>query len=821
MAPVKARYVSVIFPLALPRLYTYEVPEHLAAQIQPGVRVEVALKNRLYSAIVARIHERNESESKPRPVISVIDPLPVVTEAQLRFWNWLAEYYCCTLGEVMHIALPAGMKLASETRIVLKSDYEANMEELSDDEYMIAEALSIQNELSIEKIQDILNKKTIYPVIRKLLDKGIIYVKEEMVQKFKPKLVRHIALAEPFRNEASALQDVVRMVEKSEKQTRVLLAYIQATKNTGKEHVPVSEITRLAEVDSATVTSLVKKGIFDSIELEVSRVLKYANAENDPLPPLSEMQQTALKQIQNYFTDKKPVLIHGITGSGKTRIYTELIKTCIEYGKQALYLLPEIALTTQTVQRLKVVFGSDVMVYHSRMSDNERVEVWKAVLQGQKIILSARSGLLLPYKNLGLIIVDEEHDPSYKQNDPNPRYNARDAALFLARQMKIDIILGSATPSLESYQNAVQEKFGLVELPERYGASVLPDIHIVDLKKELKDQRFDGLFSMELREAIQKALVANEQVILFQNRRGYSPTLTCELCGWKAGCINCDVNLTVHRFTHELRCHYCGSRSRYPHQCPECGNRQLTEVGFGTEKIEEAIAGVFPQARVDRLDLDTAKTKLAYEKILYEFGEGNIDILVGTQMITKGLDFDHISVVGVLNADSLMRYPDIRANERAFQLLTQVAGRAGRREKPGKVYIQTYNPQHPVIMETLAHHYRRFFQREMAERQKFRYPPFYRMLQIEFMHKQPDTVEYAANTYADILRPALRDRLLGPATPPVNRIRGQYIQIITVKMERDPKIVSYIKNMILEARYKLKETEKCKSVRVVIDVDPY
>ncbi|MBK9257034.1 MAG: primosomal protein N' [Saprospiraceae bacterium] len=813
------KFVTLIFPLALPKLYTYTVPEDLQNLIEVGMRVEASLKNKIYSAIVAEISDQADIEYRPKPIISLIDSQPIISSIQLLFWRWMADYYCATVGEVMHVALPAGMKLASETKIILNSAFEEDFSDLSDDEYLIAEALSIQNQLTIDQIQGILNKKTIYPVIRSLLERKIIFVHEELIQKFKPKKLTYVELTDTYNQNRNALTEVLESV-KSEKQTKAILAFIQLSGINRKEMTAAS-IYDLANVDSSVLNALVKKDVFRLVKKEVSRLYNQPADTIIEMPELSVSQQSALSEINAVFSQKKPVLLHGVTGSGKTHVYKELIKDVISSGKQVLYLLPEIALTTQTVDRLRSVFGADVLVYHSRMSDNERVEIWNAVHQGHKILLGARSSLLLPFKALGLIIVDEEHDPSYKQNDPNPRYNARDAAIYLAGLSSASIILGSATPSLESYLNARSGKYGLIELSERHGDSDLPDIHIIDLRKEQKDKRFDGLISIELKTAITKALSNKEQVIIFQNRRGYAPTLNCNVCGWKAECINCDVFLTVHKFHHELRCHYCGTRSRYPEKCPACGNDDLTESGFGTEKIEEIFAAVFPDAKVKRLDLDTAKTKLSFEKILYEFEQREIDILVGTQMITKGLDFDHIAVVGVLNADALMRYPDLRANERAFQLLTQVAGRAGRREKKGKVYIQTYNPEHPVLLETMSNHYQRFLQRESAERKRFRYPPYYRMIQIELLHRQAQVVEHSAQVFAEMIKAVIGDRLLGPAVPSVGRLRGMYIRQITIKIEKDPKVVQRIKAVILEARTKLKQVPACKSVRINIDVDPY
>ncbi len=539
------------------------------------------------------------------------------------------------------------------------------------------------------------------------------------------------------------------------------------------------------------------------------------------MDPLSDMQVNAIREIHSILATDKPCLLHGITGSGKTRVYAELIKDTMANNKQTLYLLPEIALTTHMVERLKTIFGNEVLVYHSRMNNQERVEMWNAVLIGAKLVIAARSGLFLPYNNLGLIIVDEEHDPSFKQNDPSPRYNARDAAIYLSNLMKASIILGSATPSLESFSNTVNEKYGLVNMTERHGASVLPKIQIVDLKEEYKDKRFDGLFSKHLTNSIENALIENEQVLIFQNRRGYAPTISCHSCGWKADCTNCDVHLTIHKAFNELRCHYCGTRTKIPVQCPACGNHDLHQEGFGTEKIEEHMKVLFPTANVARLDMDTAKTKLAYENIIHDFEEKKIDILVGTQMITKGLDFENISLVGVLNADALLRYPDLRANERAFQLLTQVSGRAGRRAKQGNVIIQTYDPSHPVIIETMHHLYERFYMRESNERKAFVYPPFFRMIQIELLHKNPTTVAHAAQVFADQIRKKIGNRLIGPAVPGISRIRGQYIQTITIKMEKDPKVVHNIKKLIIDERNKLKLLPNSKSVRVNIDVDPY
>lgn len=808
--------------MALPQLYSYSVPEHWQNKVLVGMRVEVSLRNKLYSAIIMEVHEDLSLPYKTKPVISLLDDTPVISAFHLKFWHWIASYYACTVGEVMNVALPSGLKLESETRVVLIPDSTENLKDvLTDDEYLISEALSIQNELSIRQVQDILNKKTVFPVIRSLMDRKIITIKEELIEKYSPKMVAFATLNEPYKSQSDTLSDAFDLLSKSEKQTRALLSFIQISK--GKTFtIPVSDICHLAHVEHGTLKAIEKKGILSIEKKPLSRIYRKEESESESMPSLTHFQKEALQMVQNHFSEDKPVLLHGVTGSGKTRIYAELIQKAISENKQVLYLLPEIALTHHLVERLKVYFGKDILVYHSRMNHQERVEVWKAVYSGSRVVISARSGLFLPFRQLGLIIVDEEHDSSYKQNEPNPRYNARDAAIYLARLLGASIILGSATPSLESYANAKDQKYALVELPERHGNSILPSIELVNLKEEYKDKRFDGVFSQTLISAIHGVLERDEQVLLFQNRRGYSPVLSCPICDWYAECEQCDVRMTTHKALNEIRCHYCGSRSRMPVECPACGHTHLEEKGFGTEKIEELLIRHFPKARVARLDWDTAKTKAAFENIIEDFENRQIDIIVGTQMITKGLDFDHISLVGVLNADTLLKYPDLRANERAFQLLTQVSGRAGRREKQGKVIIQTYQPGHPVILETIHHMYDRFYDRESSERKLYFYPPFYRMIQITVMHKKSDLVAHAAREYVLRLQSRIgQKRVLGPAIPSIARIRGMYMQTIIVKMEKDSSFASRIKKAVMEERDYILKVPSMKSVKMVIDVDPY
>ncbi len=815
------RFVTVVLPLALPELLTYAVPDEMSASIKRGIRVEVSVRNKLYSAIVYQVHEKLELPYKTKPIVSIIDEVPLVTEMQLQLWAWMAKYYCCTMGEVMHVALPSGLKLESETKVFFNADHDQiDALGLSDEEYLVVEAISIQQQLTIAQIQDILNKKSIFPILRQLIDKGIIAIQEELIEKFTPKSVNFMTLAEPYLSDPNLLKEAFEKVAKSDNQTRLLLAFVQLSRN-HKYSFPTSEVSSLAGVDSSVARALEKKNIVLIEKKTISRITQLSSEDSAVTQPLSDIQQKVIKDVGYYFDQNKPVLLHGVTGSGKTRVYTEFIYKMVETNKQTLYLLPEIALTSHLVERLKILLGQDILVYHSRLSNNERVEIWNAVMVGAKIVVGARSSLFLPFTNLGLVIVDEEHDPSYKQNDPNPRYNARDAAIYLALQSKAHIILGSATPSLESYNNALFEKYGLVEIQERHGEAVLPYMTIVDLKEEYKDKAFKGVFSRPLIQAIQNALLNKEQIVLFQNRRGYAPVIDCQMCGWIAECTNCDVKLTKHKSMNELRCHYCGTRSKIPQMCPSCGNMHLSEVGIGTEKIEEELKELFPTALIARMDYDTAKTKTALETILVDFELKKIDILVGTQMVTKGLDFDNISLVGVLNADSLLKYPDLRANERAFQLLTQVAGRAGRRQKQGNVIIQTFDPAHPVIVETIQMMYKRFFNRESTERKIFKYPPYYRMIQIEFLHKNAEIVAGAAFEFAKIVKPKLGERVLGPAVPSIARIRGYFINTITIKMEKNQNVVDGIKKMIMHTSGTVKNIPAYKYVRINLDVDPY
>ncbi|MBK8490605.1 MAG: primosomal protein N' [Saprospirales bacterium] len=817
--PATQTFADVLLPIAIAKAYTYVVPEEMVPHLAFGNQVEVSFgKNKRYSGIVVQIHRDAPGGYKPKSILSIIDARPLITPQQLKLWQWMAGYYCCTLGEVMNTAMPSNLKLASETRISLSPLYDHNFQGLSDKEFLVTEALSIQGELTLDEVRSILDQKTIYPVIHQLIEKRIIYLKEEIQAKYQPKTISCVRLQEPYASRPELLEEAFELTSRSAKQTDALMAFVQLVRK--GPFVRKQAIYELANADHGVIKALEKKGILETYEQEVSRMPGYED-ESAEQSDLSEKQQTALTQIREQFEEYPVVLIHGVTGSGKTRLYVELIQEAIDRGGQALYLLPEIALTTQIIDRLKKVFGDQIAVYHSRLSNNERVEVWRSVLEGKPVILGPRSSLFLPFAKLGMVVVDEEHDNSYKQQDPAPRYNGRDTAIYLGRLHESKVLLGTATPSLESYHNAKTKKYGLVELFERYGGLELPEVHIADLKTPPAPAGAPpSVFSAQLLTELKYTLEQREQAILFQNRRGYAPVYRCNSCGWTQQCEHCDVTLTYHKSQNQLRCHYCGFRASTLPACPACGNRDLHLQGTGTERIEDDIAIHFPEARIGRMDLDTVRTKHAHARIINDFEEHRLDILVGTQMVTKGLDFDKVSIVGVINADQLLHFPDFRASERAFQLLTQVAGRAGRKGRRGKVVIQALQTTHPVLKDVIAGDYKDFYRREIEERQAFKYPPFYRLIKITLKHKIPETVNRAAQHLGNLLKDHLGPRVMGPAIPYVSRVRGQYLLDILVKLERNNHLIFQSKEWIMDGIHQVHRLEGCSGVRVNVDVDP-
>ncbi|MCC6280143.1 MAG: primosomal protein N' [Saprospiraceae bacterium] len=811
-------FADIILPLALPkRTYTYSIPESVRDLIQPGVRVEVQFgRSKLYSGLVARVHTEVPGY-QVKPIISVLDEVTVVSPQQLALWDWIADYYCCTLGEVMSAALPGHLKLTSETKLVFSNIFGDDFTSLDNDEYLITEALQIQQEITVEDARKILNKKTVFPVIQRLLTKGVLFLREDLQEKFKARKLSAVRLAEPYRSQPDLLREIMSELQNKERQLEILMAYLSLEKQ--QPFVRKQDVLYKADVSESSLNTLFKKGVLERYDIEVSRLSGYEDelAEADDL---SGQQRRALAEIDSQLAEKKVVLLYGVTGSGKTRVYVEMIRDVMQKGGQVLYLLPEIALTTQIIHRLQKVFGDEVSVYHSKVNTHERVEVWKAATSGKPVILAARSGLFLPFHNLQLIIVDEEHDNSFKQYDPAPRYHARDTAIYLAHLYGAKVLLGTATPSIESWHNAQSGKYGLVEMPERFGGLELPEIETIDLREQMKTKQMQSIFAAPLIEQLQKSIEKGEQAILFQNRRGYAPMLECQVCGWNAQCRHCDVSLTFHKHTNRLRCHYCGYTQEPASVCPACGSGKITLRGFGTEKIEDELKIFLPNARIGRMDLDTAGSKNNLTALLSDFEERRLDILVGTQMVTKGLDFDNVSLVGVLGADQLTKFPDFRSGERAFQLLTQVAGRAGRKHKRGSVLIQAFDPKHPVLLEVLRGDFRGFAERELKERREFHYPPFSRLINIEIRHKDPKVVHEAAAQFGKMLRQKLGDRVLGPVIPNIARIRGYFAQDIMLKLEKSAALLNDSKGLIRYSTEILVGKPGLSQVQVVVDVDP-
>ncbi len=850
-------FVDVILPLAVPNLYTYRVPHEWNDAIAIGQRVVVQFgRAKLYSALVRTVHENPPKQYTAKYIESILDEHPIVNQKQFDLWDWISQYYMCNIGDVMIAALPGGLKLSSETKVVLSTEYQvsATKMKLNDKEHSIIEALEVRNVLSLTDVSEIIDQKTVYPLIKALIEKGIVLIQEELKEKYKPKVESFVRITEYADNEKN-LKTIFSLLEKkAPKQLDVVMAYINLSKRYSKElqEVKKSDIIKMIDGAEAALKSLVKKNIFEIHEREVGRFASFNN--ENKISKLNDVQEQVLDSIQKFFAWKKlpnqqlsiekdVVLLHGVTSSGKTEIYVKLIEQAIAQDKQVLYLLPEIALTTQIINRLRKYFGDTVGVYHSKFNENERVEVWKNVLEAgvqspkskvqssdsevnsqlithnYKLIVGARSALFLPYSNLGLVIVDEEHDTSYKQYDPAPRYNARDAAIYLAHIHKAKTVLGSATPCLESYYNAQEGKYGLVEINQRFGSVQMPEILIADVKEATRKKQMKSHFSPLLLDTVTLALEQKEQVVLFQNRRGFAPQLECNVCAWVPHCTNCDVSLTFHKATNQLRCHYCGYAVKPPSKCAACGDTNLKMKGFGTEKIEEELSIFFPRAKIARMDLDTTRSKFAHQHIIQDFEDGKIDVLVGTQMVTKGLDFDNVSMVGILNADSMLNFPDFRSFERSYQLMAQVSGRAGRKNKRGKVIIQTQNPEHSIIQEVIANDYNSMYVNQLLDRKKFNYPPYYRLIEITVIHKEVEMVNDAAKYLADVLKKQFQKRVLGPEFPLVSRIRNLYHKNILLKIERDAS-VAQVKKVVNDLLIKFKSGSDYKSVRVQLDVDP-
>ncbi len=777
-------------------------------------------KSKIYTALAYNIHNNPPLAYEAKTIHQILDETPVVTEIQLRHWEWIADYYMCSIGEVMRAAMPNAFILESETIISKNEKTEIEDSELKDDEFLIYEALQYQSSLKIQDVISILDKKRVLPVINGLVEKGVLHLQEELYEKYQPKLVRYVKLHNNHKSEEK-LQDLLQILSRAPKQREVILTLFTLEASDNKP-IKVSELMERSGSSSAVVKALIDKGVLEEYHIKTDRIQFKGEGDADS-KILNEAQSEAFNQIETTFKTRSVTLLHGVTSSGKTEIYVQLIQKQLEQGKQVLYLLPEIALTTQLVQRLQDYFGNKVAVFHSRYSGNERVEVWNNMLNNSEkaqVIIGARSSLLLPFHNLGLIIVDEEHEQSYKQFDPAPRYHARDAAIVLANMHQAKTLLGSATPSLESYFNANEGKYGLVELRMRYNNVLMPDIELVDLADKYKRKRMKGHFSDRLIEEMTETLEQGFQIILFQNRRGFSPIVECTTCGHSPQCPNCDVSLTYHQYRDQLRCHYCGYNSAMSKSCQACGNQTLDTKGFGTEQIEEEVKVLFPEKKVARMDLDTTRGKYGFEKIITSFEQREVDILVGTQMLTKGLDFRHVKLVGIMNADNLLNFPDFRAHERSYQLMTQVSGRAGRTDIRGKVLIQTYNPHHNILQQVSTNSYKEMYTEQMNDRYNYKYPPIYRLIKITFKHKDYNRVNLAADWYAKSLRQVFKANVLGPEFPPISRIRNLYNKNILVKIPPKQSLAK-TKDAINKINISFNAIKEFRSVRVILNVDNY
>jgi primosomal protein N' (replication factor Y) (superfamily II helicase) len=819
-------FAELLLPVPIPRLFTYRVPLSFNSHIKTGQRAIVQFGDRkIVTALILNIHEKPPKDYEAKYILEILDEYPSVTDVQLRFFQWMSAYYMCTLGEVMNAALPAGLKLSSESMVQLHPGFSLEESELafSEKEQMLIKRLQHET-LSYSEIAKFLGVRYIFSILKSLSGKNAIVLFEEVRQKYKPKTEKRIRLTAPF-NSDHALETLFKTLASKPKQEAVLLKYLQQTpvlQDPARNKTGIGKKDLITEeVSESSVNTLVKNQVLEEFEIVIPR-FGFEDNQEIPVILLSEHQQRAQSEIFKNFEQRDITLLHGITGSGKTEIYINLIKKALEGESQVLYLLPEIALTTQIVYRLKKVFGSAMGVYHSKFSDNERVEVWNGVLSGKfKLVVGVRSSIFLPFDNLGLIIIDEEHDSSYKQHEPSPRYHARDAALILGQLHHAKVLLGSATPSVETYYHAVQDKYGLVKLDQRFGHAQLPEIILADMGEERKRKTIKGEFSGSLLNHIEETLARKEQVIIFQNRRGYSPMVNCEDCGWVPKCVNCAVSLTYHQFRHGLICHYCGYKESLPSRCPVCTSARITTVGYGTEKLEEELKLYFPEALVQRMDLDTTRSKTGYDTIIEQFEKGETNVLVGTQMVTKGLDFDGVSLVGVFNADRMMHFPDFRSYERAYQLITQVSGRAGRRDKKGKVIIQTSSPDHPILLNILQHQYSDFYRTEIEDRRQHGYPPFTRLIEITVKHIDKKVCRESAAILADSLRSKLPGvRILGPGEPMISKIRNQYLMRILIKIPRGKGDLVQSKSMIAQSVDQLVKEKTYRNVRVIADVDP-
>ncbi len=810
-------YADVIIPLALPQTYTWLVPENMQRGAEIGVRVEVELRRKRYAGIIKSVHSNKPAAFDPKPIINVLDTEPIVYPSQLNLWAWMASYYMCSEGEVMAAALPAHFKLSSESILLYNEEAGDDFTALDEEEYLVAEALQIRKELRLPEVQQILDMSHVYPVVKRLIEKQICFVWESLKETYAEKKETYVLL-DPVYMQEEKLSELLSNWGRAPKQMELLLSYLHLLKTEGE--VTKSGLLKKSNASDAQLKGLADKGILQLEKRSVGR-LRSLPLKVEIDFTLSDLQSNALQQIHDRWNANNVCLLHGVTGSGKTQIYIKLIEDIILSGKQALYLLPEIALTGQIIRRLQKHFGGYIGIYHSKFSQNERVEIWNQIKSGKmRVVLGARSALFLPFKELGLIICDEEHDPSFKQQQPAPRYHARDAAIYYAAQLNAKVLLGSGTPSVESYFHAQNNKYGLVELTQRYGAGALPKIQIVDTKAIYKETKEKVIISSALKTAVENSLSIGRQVILFQNRRGHTPHHICSTCGWIPHCHHCDVSLTYHKFKNKLQCHYCGTVYPIIQTCEACGSHDFMKLNFGTELVEEQVQEAFPNARVARMDYDAVSGKTAHDQLIQQFEQHKIDILVGTQMVVKGLDFEKVNLVGILDADSLLSFAGFRVNERAFQLMEQVSGRAGRKDADGLVLIQVAQTKHPVLGFVEQHNYKSFFDFELNARKQFDYPPFSRIVHVACKHRDKQIVNEAIKFIYDGLMSSYGKYLIGPAEPIINRVRNLYLMELIIKLPRDSKLITACKNSIHKIQSAMHQVDRLKNAFIVVDVDP-
>ena len=814
-------FIDALLPLALPKAYTYCITSKEKEFLGQGFRVAVPFgKQKIYTAIVSRIHQVAPQTYEPKSIVMIMDEAPVVTSTQLNFWKWMSSYYMCTQGEIFRASLPAALMIESQSVLVKKEASKDQLNTLSDTQYLVYEALQKQS-LTLDEISQITDLKRVMPLVLDMIDKNAAMIHQRLEEKFKPKKLRMIQLETSFQ-ESKALESLLDNIARAPKQIDVLMTMLGQKKGL-QEWIEVSKIKQQAQVNSSVIKTLIDKGVLKESYQEANRILiKHAQSEFKD-KKLSDAQGRVLEDIKIELIKKEVVLFEGVTASGKTEVYIHLITEQIKAGKQVLYLLPEISLTSQIVSRLAARFGKQVLVYHSRYSIHERTEIWKQVLDGGsqgQIIVGARSAILLPFQNLGLVIVDEEHENSYKQFDPAPRYHARDSAIYLAKNVNARVVLGSATPSIETAENVRNGKYGWVKLIERYGGVSLPNIELVNLKEAYRKKKMSGMFSESLLDAIRTTLGEGKQVILFQNRRGYAPILECVSCGHAPQCTQCDVSLTYHQTQNQLRCHYCGYNIPMPTQCHACGMPTLTTKGVGTQQIQEQVQQLFPEVTVGRMDWDSTRGKWDFDKIIEAFDNGQIQILVGTQMVVKGLDFKNVLLVGVINADHVLNLPDFRAHERSYQMLCQVAGRAGRSDRKGIVLIQTFQPEHPTLKQVIDHDYSSLFQIQKREREQYHYPPYFRMIRITFKSRQYETVNMASDWFTNVIKQSYKGSVLGPVFPTIARVRNLYHKQLLVKIDHKLN-TNEVKSLLARTYKSFQAIASFRSTRVNFDVDPY